>query len=132
MIPRPACIEGITSSSALPHRHARYFTLQLAEGYLTRPLFRQIVARIEQVVFGGTGDQVRSEQAWGLTLSSTLATLSSATANFLSPFAFQWCLGSMASVTALRPTPCTVAVERCSVTRFSFTVDFDALLGPTA
>ena len=28
-------------------RHARYFTLQLAESYLTRPLFRQIVARIE-------------------------------------------------------------------------------------
>ena len=30
-------------------RHARYFTLQLAEGYLTRPRFRQIVARIEQL-----------------------------------------------------------------------------------
>jgi len=30
-------------------RHARYFTLQLAESYLTRPLFRQIVARIEQL-----------------------------------------------------------------------------------
>jgi hypothetical protein len=28
-------------------RHARYFTLQLAESYLTQPLFRQIVARIE-------------------------------------------------------------------------------------
>jgi hypothetical protein len=26
-----------------------YFTLQLAESYLTRPLFRQIVARIEQL-----------------------------------------------------------------------------------
>src|SRR6266542_1809581 len=30
-------------------RHARYFTLQLAENYLTRPLFQQIVARIEQL-----------------------------------------------------------------------------------
>jgi hypothetical protein len=30
-------------------RHARYFTLRLAESYLTRPLFRQIVARIEQL-----------------------------------------------------------------------------------
>jgi hypothetical protein len=30
-------------------RHARYFTLQLAESYLTRPLFRQIVARIGQL-----------------------------------------------------------------------------------
>jgi hypothetical protein len=30
-------------------RHARYFTLQLAESYLTRPLFRQIVPRIAQL-----------------------------------------------------------------------------------
>jgi hypothetical protein len=30
-------------------RHARYFTLQLAESYLTRPLFPQIVARIERL-----------------------------------------------------------------------------------
>jgi hypothetical protein len=30
-------------------RHARYFTLQLAESHLTRPLFRQIVARIERL-----------------------------------------------------------------------------------
>ncbi|PYN27126.1 MAG: hypothetical protein DMD99_03295 [Candidatus Rokuibacteriota bacterium] len=30
-------------------RHARYFTLQLAESYLTGPLFRQIVARIERL-----------------------------------------------------------------------------------
>jgi hypothetical protein len=29
-------------------RHARYFVLQLAESYLTRPLFRQIVASIER------------------------------------------------------------------------------------
>jgi len=28
-------------------RQRRYFTLQLAESYLTQPLFRQIVARIE-------------------------------------------------------------------------------------
>jgi len=31
-------------------RHARYF-LQLAESYLTRPLFRQIVARIERLAW---------------------------------------------------------------------------------
>ena len=30
-------------------RHARYFTLQLAESYLTPRLFRQIVARIERL-----------------------------------------------------------------------------------
>ena len=30
-------------------RHARYFTLQLAEGYLTGPLFRQILARIAEL-----------------------------------------------------------------------------------
>jgi Transposase DDE domain group 1 len=30
-------------------RHARYFTLRLAESHLTRPLFRQIVARIERL-----------------------------------------------------------------------------------
>jgi hypothetical protein len=30
-------------------RHARYFTLQLAESYLTGPLFRQIVRRIERL-----------------------------------------------------------------------------------
>jgi Transposase DDE domain group 1 len=30
-------------------RHARYFTLQLAESHLTRPLFRQIVAHIERL-----------------------------------------------------------------------------------
>ena len=35
-------------------RHARYFTLQLAESYLTRPLFRQIVARIEQLTWHPT------------------------------------------------------------------------------
>jgi len=29
-------------------RHARHFTLQLAESYLTRPMFRPIVARIER------------------------------------------------------------------------------------
>ena len=32
-------------------RHARYFVLQLAESYLTRPLFRQIVARIERLAW---------------------------------------------------------------------------------
>jgi uncharacterized protein with GYD domain len=35
-------------------RHARYFTLQLAESYLTRPLFRQIVARIERLAWHAT------------------------------------------------------------------------------
>jgi hypothetical protein len=30
-------------------RHARYFTLQLAESYLTGSLFRQILARIERL-----------------------------------------------------------------------------------
>jgi hypothetical protein len=32
-------------------RHARYFTLQLAENYLTRTLFRQILARIERLAW---------------------------------------------------------------------------------
>ena len=35
-------------------RHARYFTLQLAESYLTRPLFRQIVARIKRLLWHPT------------------------------------------------------------------------------
>ncbi len=35
-------------------RHARYFTLQLAESYLTRSLFRQIVARIERLAWHST------------------------------------------------------------------------------
>jgi len=35
-------------------RHARYFTPQLAEGHLTRPLFRQIVARIAQLAWHPT------------------------------------------------------------------------------
>jgi Transposase DDE domain group 1 len=35
-------------------RHARYFTLQLAENHLTHPLFRQIVARIEQLAWHPT------------------------------------------------------------------------------
>lgn len=30
-------------------RHARYFTLQLAENYLTRNLFRQILGRIRRL-----------------------------------------------------------------------------------
>src|SRR5205809_6207060 len=32
-------------------RHARYFTLQLAESYLTRSLFRQILGRIERLAW---------------------------------------------------------------------------------
>jgi hypothetical protein len=32
-------------------RPARYFTLQLAESYLTGPLFRQILARIERLAW---------------------------------------------------------------------------------
>ncbi len=35
-------------------RPARCFTLQLAESYLTRPLFREIVARIEQLAWHPT------------------------------------------------------------------------------
>ena len=35
-------------------RHARYFTLQLAESYLTGPLFRQILARIERLAWHAT------------------------------------------------------------------------------
>ena len=35
-------------------RHARYFTLQLAESALTRRLFRQIVARIERLAWHPT------------------------------------------------------------------------------
>src|SRR5262252_1217289 len=35
-------------------RHARYFTLQLAENYLTRTLFRQILGRIERLVWHPT------------------------------------------------------------------------------
>ncbi|HKX05664.1 MAG TPA: IS1380 family transposase [Methylomirabilota bacterium] len=35
-------------------RHARYFTLQLAESYLTGPLFRQILARIERLAWHPT------------------------------------------------------------------------------
>jgi Transposase DDE domain group 1 len=32
-------------------RHARYFTLQLADSYVTRSLFRQIVTRIERLAW---------------------------------------------------------------------------------
>jgi len=35
-------------------RHARYFTLQLAESYLTRSLFRQILQRIERLAWHPT------------------------------------------------------------------------------
>jgi hypothetical protein len=35
-------------------RHARYFTLQLAESYLTSTLFRQILGRIEQLAWHPT------------------------------------------------------------------------------
>jgi hypothetical protein len=35
-------------------RHAHYFSLQLAESYLTRTLFRQIVARIERLAWHPT------------------------------------------------------------------------------
>jgi hypothetical protein len=34
--------------------HARYFTLQLAKSYLTRPLFRQIVAQIYRLAWHPT------------------------------------------------------------------------------
>ena len=35
-------------------RHAQYFTLHLAESDLTKPLFRQIVARIERLAWHPT------------------------------------------------------------------------------
>jgi len=35
-------------------RHVRYFVLQLAEGYLTRTLFRQILGRIERLAWHPT------------------------------------------------------------------------------
>jgi len=35
-------------------RHARYFTLQLAECNLTGPLFRQILTRIERLAWHPT------------------------------------------------------------------------------
>jgi DDE family transposase len=35
-------------------RHARYFTLQLAESYLTGSLFRQILQRIERLAWHPT------------------------------------------------------------------------------
>jgi hypothetical protein len=35
-------------------RHARYFTRQLAESYLTRPLFRKIVARVQRLAWHPT------------------------------------------------------------------------------
>jgi hypothetical protein len=35
-------------------RHARYFTLQVAESYLTGPLFRQILGRIERFAWHPT------------------------------------------------------------------------------
>src|SRR5262245_43704126 len=35
-------------------RHARYFTLQLAENYLTRSLFRQILGRVERLAWHPT------------------------------------------------------------------------------
>ena len=35
-------------------RHARYYTLQLAEGYLTGSLFHQILARIERLAWHPT------------------------------------------------------------------------------
>jgi hypothetical protein len=54
--------------------------------------------------------------------SNTPATPFKAAASFLSPSAFQWCSGSIASVTVLRPTRCTVAIEKLSVTRLSMNV----------
>src|SRR5260370_18812506 len=54
-------------------RHARYFTLQFAESCLTRPLFRQILARIEQLSRGTRRDRAdgsgrsRTITGWGVT-----------------------------------------------------------------
>ena len=40
-------------------RHARYFTLQLAESYLTESLFRQILQRIERRAWHPTWSRPR-------------------------------------------------------------------------
>jgi len=59
----PAVIQDWSLTSLQPRlfktggrlvRHARYFTLQLAEHDLTRTLFRQIVARLERLVWHPT------------------------------------------------------------------------------
>ena len=42
-------------------RHARYFTLQLAESYLTRSLFRQILGRIERLAWHPTRSRALHE-----------------------------------------------------------------------
>jgi hypothetical protein len=42
-------------------RHARYFILQLAEGYVTRSLFRQILGRIARLVWHPTGSRTPHE-----------------------------------------------------------------------
>lgn len=46
--------QRLLETGGLLIRHARYFTLQLAESYLTRPLFRQILARIERLAWHPT------------------------------------------------------------------------------
>ena len=43
--------QRLSKTGARLIRHARHFTLQLAESYLTQPLFRQIVARIDQLTW---------------------------------------------------------------------------------
>jgi Transposase DDE domain group 1 len=46
-------------------RHARYFTLQLVESYLTGSLFRQILQRIEQLTCNVIGRTAQAESRVG-------------------------------------------------------------------
>jgi hypothetical protein len=46
--------QGLFKTGGRLIRHARHVVLQLAESYLTRPLFRQIVARIERLAWHPT------------------------------------------------------------------------------
>ena len=52
-LPRNWCLTSLQQrlfkTGARLIRHARYFTLQLAESYLTGALFRQILQRIERL-----------------------------------------------------------------------------------
>ena len=65
--PRPVCrergeheacadclLDDLLKTGGRLIRHARYFTLQLAESYLTGALFRQILRRIERLAWHPT------------------------------------------------------------------------------
>ena len=55
-------------------RHARYFTLQLAESYLTGPLFRQILRRIERLAWHPTCSGQTTRRAAGPAGGGSVAT----------------------------------------------------------